>query len=180
VDFLDLIDRHQEAKEIAEDVLRKSKVMGYANLIERAEKQISGQSLQSLVVETTRSKTEQEKVIDLIQESDESLRQNAAQMLRILELPTDRLPILEREYFSYRDKAREKMNWCRYIDLIQDLRHTLGPESHFKTDPTRFCVCNLYGYRSKFGLPDWSAIISAFKISYCEGCSDKSPFSEAP
>src|SRR5262249_14422908 len=147
-------------------------------LIERAEKQLSGESLSSLVERTVRTRSEKEKVIDQIQESDESLCQNAAQILKIIGLPSDRLPVLEREYFSYRDIAKEKMDWCRHIELIQDKRHELHPATHFKTDPTRFCICGLYGYRSKFGDTDWTAVITAFKTSHCDGCEGKSPFSE--
>jgi hypothetical protein len=178
-DFYDLSGQQQNAAEIAEEVLRKARAMGYADLIQRAENQISGQSLQSLVAESIRTRSEQEKVIDSVQESDESVRQNAAQMLRILELPADRLPVMEREYFSFRDVAKEKMNWCRHIDLIQDLGHTLRPETHYKIDPTRFCVCRLHGYRSKFGISDGAILISAFKKTYCEGCNEKNPFNEA-
>src|SRR5262245_24516233 len=136
-DFLDLSGQQESAREIAETVLQKAKAMDYAALIERAEKQLSGESLSSLVERTVRTRSEKEKVIDQIQESDESLRQNAAQILKIIELPSDRLPVLEREYFSYRDIAKEKMDWCRHIELIQDKRHELHPATHFKTDPTR-------------------------------------------
>lgn len=72
----------------------------------------------------------------------------------IHELLSENLPIMEREYFSRRYIAREKYNWCRRIELIQDLRHRLHATTIYKTAPARFCICRLH---------EW-----AFKTSYCE------------
>src|SRR5882762_1103697 len=70
-------------------------------------------------------------------------------------------------------------DWCRHIELKEDLRHTLDPSTHFRSDPTRIAHCNLHGYRSKLGNPDWRAVISAFKPTYCEGCPDKNPLEDS-
>jgi hypothetical protein len=178
-DLYDLIGREADAQEIARDVLPKAKAMNYAALIGRAEDHLSGRSLQSKLAESTRPKAENEKVTNWVQTGDEELRQLSSQMLKILGLPMKRLPVMEREYESCRDIAREQLKWCRHIDLIQDLRHTLDPSTHFRSDPTRFCICNLHGYRSRLGNPDWRAVIPAFKTTYCEGCPDKSPIEDA-
>jgi hypothetical protein len=179
-DLYDLIGREAEAQEIARDVLPKAKAMNYAALIGRAEDHLSGRSLQNKLADSARPKAENEKVTNRVQTGDQELRQLASQMLKILDLPVERLPVMEREYESYRDIAREQLNWCRHIELIQDLRHTLDPSTHFRSDPTRLCVCKLHGYRSTLGNPDWRAVILAFKTTYCEGCRpDKSPLEDS-
>lgn len=178
-EFYDLNGLQSKAQEIAGEVLPKAKIMEYADLIWRAEKHLSGQSLQSEFADAARPRSEREKAIDSAQRSDEELSQNAAQAMRICDLPEERLPVMEREYSSYRDIAREKLNWCRHIELIQDKRHWLDPATFYRTDPTRFCLCRLHGYRSKFGHTDWEKVISAFKKSYCEGCMDRTPFNKS-
>jgi len=178
-DFHDLIDCQSKAQEIAGEVLPKAKFIGYSDLIWRADKHLSGQSLQSELADAVRPRSEKEKADDNAQMSDKELSQYAAEMLRTLNLPEERLPVMEREYSSYRDIARERLNWCGQIELIQDKRHELLPATHYRTDPTRFCLCRLHGYRSKFGHSDWEGIISAFKKSYCEGCMDRAPLNES-
>jgi hypothetical protein len=174
-DLYDLTGRKADAQEIANEVLPKAKAMNYAALIGRAEDHLSGRSLQSRLAESARPKSEEERIKSHAQEGDDELRQHAAEMLKLLDLPPERLPVMEREYESYRDIAREQLRWCRHIELIQDKRHERHPSTHFRIDPTRFGMCNLHGYRSALGNIDWNAVISAFKTTYCEGCPDKSP-----
>src|SRR6266404_763195 len=174
-DLYDLIGRKADAQNIADEVLPKAKAMNYAALLGRAGDYLSGRSLQSRLEESAQPKSEEERIKSHAQQSDEELYQHAAQMLKLLDLPSERLPVMEREYESYRDIAREQLSWCRHIELIQDKRHELLPSTHFRTDPTRFGMCNLYGYRSTLGNPDWTAVMAAFKTTYCEGCPDRSP-----
>ena len=178
-DFYELIGNQIEAKKIAMGILPKAKVMGYASLILRAEEHLSGQSPQSKVEEAFRPRTEIEKAGYLAQMSDEELRQNADQMLKILGLPEARLPIMEREYFYRRDIAREKLGCCRHIELLEDKQHQASPTTHYRTDPLRFCRCRFHGYFTNIGYPDGRRVIAAFKKSYCEECIDKNPLNEA-
>ncbi len=174
-DLYDLIGRNADAQRIAADVLPKAKALNYAALLGRAQDHLSGRSLQSKLAESAKPKSEEDRIRSHTEESDDELRQLAAQMLKLLDLPPERLPVMEREYESYRDIAREQLRWCRHIELIQDKRHELHPATHFRTDPTRFGMCNLYRYRSTLGNADWRAVISVFKNTYCNGCPDRSP-----
>jgi hypothetical protein len=174
-DLYDLIDRKSDARKIAEEVLPQAMAMNYFALIGRAEDHLAGNSLQSRLAESMKPKTKEQTIQSLAQESDQELHKNAAQMLKLLNLPAARLSVMEREYESYRDIAREQLRWCKHIELIQDKRHELHSSTHFRTDPTRFGICNVHGYLSTFGNTDWSVVISAFKKTYCEGCPDRSP-----
>ena len=136
---------------------------------------MASRPLQSRLEESAQPKSEEDRIKSRAQESDEELRQNAAQMVKLLDLPPERLPVMEREYESYRYIAGEQVRWCRHIELIQDKRHELHPSTHFRTDPTRFGMCNIYGYRSTLGNPDWTVVIAAFRTTYCEGCPNRKP-----
>ncbi|HEX7313849.1 MAG TPA: DUF4365 domain-containing protein [Pyrinomonadaceae bacterium] len=175
-DFYDLIGNEAHAQEIALEVLPKAEALGYARQIEHAKDHIEGRGLISRLKSSKRQKTEEERIIENADFSDDKVREYAAQMLRILELPTERLPVMEHEYFSIRGIAREKFKWCRHIELLQDLRHTQNFSTMYRRDPPRVCVCNLHQYKSILEHPDWEIVIAAFKRTYCEGCSDRNPF----
>jgi hypothetical protein len=175
-DYLELIEKQEEAMEIASDVLPKAQALNFAIIVANAEEHIAGQGLQSKLDFNHRAKTEEEELSSTASKSDEELLLDAAQMLRILELPSDRLTVLEREYFSIRDNAKERLNWCRHLNVIQNLRHTRHPSTMYRTDPDRACQCNLHQYQSIFPSPDWKIVITAFKKTYCEQCPDRNPF----
>jgi hypothetical protein len=177
-DLYELAGREAEAKEIAGEVLPKAKAMGYAVIIGHAEEHLAWQGLQSKISETFREKTEEEQAVRRAAKNDEQSRKDAAQMLRILNLPADRLPVLENRYFSVRGIAREQLEWCRHIELLEDQRHTLHPATHYKADPNCICVCKLLGYRSAVPSQDWAVVISAFKRPYCEGCPERNPYNQ--
>jgi tetratricopeptide (TPR) repeat protein len=179
-DLYEFEGRHDEAKEIARSVFPKAKAMEYAAVAMRAEAHISGQSLLAKIDELGKPKSSVKWASIFADFSDEELRRYARRTLELAEVPIERLPIVEREYASYRDIAKEKLHWCRHIELIQDLAHESSPDTHFRKDPTRYCMCNLLKYASKIGDRDWSAIIGAFKRTYCEGCVERSPHTPTP
>lgn len=174
-DIYDLVGRRAEAEAIAKEVLPKAKAMNYSALRNRAEEYLSGQSLQDKMLDSVRKKTREEQIITHAEQPDDELRRNAKQMLRILGLPVDRLPVLEREYESFRGIAREQLTWCRYLELVQDKRHELHPETHYRVDPTRRCICSLLGLISAIGNSDWPSVVRAFKIAHCQSCSKRAP-----
>ncbi len=175
-DFLELLGQETEAKEIAIKVLPKAQAMGYTIIVTRAEEHLSGQGYRSKQDTVFSKKSEEEQVTRNAIRSDDESRKYAAQGLRVMELPMERLPVLEREYFSIRDVAREKLSWCRHIDRLNDERHTWHPSTKYRTDPDRICICNLHGFQSLTTEPNWKALSVDFKKVYCEQCPDRSPF----
>jgi hypothetical protein len=110
--------------------------------------------------------------------SDEEMQRYAEDVLEASDLPRDRLAVVTREVLSFRDIARERVGWCRYIQLIQDLGHTRSPVTYYAYDPERRCYCEKYGFASKVGSTDWRVLIESFKGNYCSGCSSRSPKGE--
>lgn len=174
-DFLELIGREAEAKEIANNVLPKAKAMNYTIIISRAEEHLSGHGFRSKQDSVTKEKTEEEKILGNANLSDEKVHIFAVQALRSYELPAERLPVLEREYVSVRESAKDRVSWCRYMERRVDDRHERHPSTMYKTDPNRFCICALYGFQSLIPNPDWKIISAAFKKTFCEKCPDRNP-----
>ena len=105
-DLCELMGRVDEAQAIAREVLPKAKAMPYSALVYRAEEHIAGRGLQSRMASSGTPRSPVERAKDMAETSDEELIHNAAQMLRVHNLPSERLPIMEREYASFRDIAR--------------------------------------------------------------------------
>ena len=174
-DFLELIGRDAEAKEIARNVLPKAQAMNYTITISRAEEHLSGQGFRSKQDLVTTEKTEEEKILGNANLSDEKIHTYAVQALRIYGLPVERLPIMKREYLSVRESARDTISWCRYMERRVDDRHERHPSTMYKIDPDRICICTLYGFQSLVPNPDWNVISAAFKKTFCEKCPDRNP-----
>lgn len=175
-DIYELLDRKSEAQEIAHYVLPKAKAMEYAALVWRAEAHLSEKTLLGKFKELSQPQTGAEDAEIYASFSDEQVSQYAKKILELSELPPERLAIVERDCFSRRDISNEKLNWCRHLELIQDLEHEQHPATHYAKDPTRYCKCLLLGHESRLGDPDWQAVIRAFKQAYCDGCSEKAPY----
>jgi hypothetical protein len=174
-DFYELLGQQDRAQEIALEVLPQAEAMGYVRQIEHAKDHLSGRGLLSRIRSSKVSRTEEEKIIRNATLTDDEIREYAVQMLRILGLPSERFPVMEREYLSMRGIAREQLTWCRHIELLEDLRHTKHPSTEYRKDPDRVCICKLYQYKSVLEYPDWGTVIAAFKRTYCEGCGGRSP-----
>lgn len=107
--------------------------------------------------------------------SDEDMARYAEDVLEASDLPRDRLAVVIREVLSFRDIARERVKWCRHIQLIQDLGHASDLRTFYAYDPERRCFCERYGFASKIGSTDWRVLIPIFKHNYCSDCSARSP-----
>jgi hypothetical protein len=107
--------------------------------------------------------------------TDEEMGRYADIVLEASGLPRDRLAVVTREVLSFRDIALERVNWCRHIQLIQDLGHTRSPVTYYAYDPERNCYCEKFRLTSKIGSTDWRVLIETFKNTYCSGCSARSP-----
>lgn len=174
-DFFEASGQDQAAKQLAEGAVLVARAMGYSRLESHAMEYLKeGTIFQKFQAEIANRNAEDEDV-HIADESDEKVREIAKFSLASLGLPADRLPVLEREAASLRLIARERVNWCRHINLIQDLRHTQSPSTCYLADPSRACVCEKHHYRSGIESTDPETVIIAFKKAYCEECPDRDP-----
>jgi hypothetical protein len=169
-DLYDLCGSQDEAQQIANAVLPIAKTMEYSDVLARAEQHVAGNSITHQLAAISSMPVE-ERVAIAANESDELLRANAARMLRLIRLPAERLPHLERWYFSKRSVAREKMSWCRDIEVIDD-----GEDVGFTREALGIGACSRFDYQSERENSDWTAVISEFKRLHCENCEHRAPF----
>jgi hypothetical protein len=75
------------------------------------------------------------------QSSDEDRKRYAKKFLDILDLPHERLPVIERECSAMRQTAVERLSWCRHLQLLQELGHTEHHSTNYARDPELYCHC---------------------------------------
>lgn len=175
-DFFELEGEVDRAKQIAQDVKVRAETLGYAVPLARAEEHLAGRGPQALRDAAMAPKTDEERVRSSAEMTDEELKGYALQALELDELPRQRLPVIEREYFSIREAAKDRRDWCRHLGRLSDDRHMAHPSTKFRSDPNRICVCQLHGFRSHVPNPDWKLVFTAFKVTYCDSCPDRNPF----
>lgn len=179
-DFFLLGGQRDASRTLAKDVLPKAEAMGYGVIAERAQEHLSDNTL----LDRQRAEIERASTADddygWASASDEKVRAIAADALAERKLPIERLAVAESDLFANRDIARERLSWCRHINLIQDLRHTKH-QSTLYAAPLKFDAdCEKFGYRTEIGISDWQEVISVFKRRFCDGCSARDPKQPPP
>lgn len=172
-ELLILADRREEAEEIAREVLPRSQAMSYAAIEQKAQMILSRNTLPDIYARNAAQASDSD--FQLVNESDERILEFARDILAAYDLPLERLPILVRECQSFKAIAVERLNWCKHIDLIENLKHSESKDSLYKLDPPRRCVCQLHKYESAIENTDWASVIEAFKRAYCDECPDRTP-----
>jgi Domain of unknown function (DUF4365) len=174
-DLFDTLGQSQAAKNLAESAVVVARAMGYSRLESHALEYIEEATLFQQFQKSVAQRKAIDEDVHTADEPDDTVRAVARFTLESLGLPLDRLPFLERESEACRQIARERVDFCRHLNLIQDLRHTLSPSTCYAIDPDRACVCEKHGHESRIRHPDATAVISGFKGAYCQGCPDRSP-----
>lgn len=174
-DYSEFLGRNTEALDLAKEVKAKAEALNYAIPLGRALDHLEGKGPLGASNAVLSPKTLEEKLISNANMSDDTLRAYAAQALRLYDLPAERLPVAEREYFSLRNSSRDRLEWCRHLDTITDPRPMQSRATMYKRDPDRICICHLHSFQSQIPNPDWKVIFAAFKKAYCDSCEDRNP-----
>ncbi|MGL4422479.1 MAG: hypothetical protein ACRCZF_17560, partial [Gemmataceae bacterium] len=172
-DWMVICGRRTDAIELARSAEALATGIGSERHIQRIAEHLAGATEHHRLLDAVTNPPDE--VASLATRTDAQLRDMATFSLDSLGLPRDRLPVLERECFSWRAISQEKMTWCQHLELIQDLRHEQSRLTHFRTDPDRTCLCKLHNFQSLIPNPDSSVVISSFKSSRCKDCKDRAP-----
>jgi hypothetical protein len=163
------------ARELAKDVLPKAHAMDFAPLVSHAQDLLSGQTRAERAEMWVTSQLAEDPDYSIATDSEEMLLRFARESHDALGLSPEMLPLVELEAFALRDIARERLEWCRHIDLIQDdLRARVSVAQSSAASPSR-CMCLKFGYELERNDVDWKDVIAAFKETYCAGCPARSP-----
>jgi hypothetical protein len=174
-DLFNFAEQETAARELAKDVLPKARAMDYAGLVSHAEAILSGHTLAEGAEAWVSAQLDEDPDYSIVSEPEEMLLRFARESHEALGLPPEMLPAAELQAFALRDVARERLEWCRHIDLTQEdlLARVRGVQSS-AASPSR-CICLKFNYELGGDSADWKDAISAFKERYCVGCPARSP-----
>jgi hypothetical protein len=108
-------------------------------------------------------------------ETEEDVQNFANFMIETYKIPENRRKNVVTQILCMRDENREKIQWCRHIEIQEDKTHTYSPITFYAEDPNRRVVCSKFDYREDKLSPDWIDIIKNFKEVYCSNCLDREP-----
>ena len=174
-DLFALQGQSEPAREMARTVAQKAEAMLYAGILDHAMRHIEGRWE---VLECARQFTEFRSSDDdfsFAEQSDDDIRSFARFCLEQHDLPADRLGVVESECFSLRAVAQAHVNWCRHLELMQDLRHTLDAATMYAEVPDQWCHCTKLGLNSKARGKDGVQLLEQFKNDHCVGCEHREP-----
>lgn len=163
----------EAAKALAGEILPVARAMNYEKIVSQATEHLEGRTvLHQHAARLANKPTDYEIALS---QTDGDIRDMAKMTLESLGIPLDRLPLVEKDCFAGRVIAQERRDWCRHLELHQDLRHTERPETAYQTDPERICICTKLDHKSDIACPDYEIVIAAFKRTYCDGCTHREP-----
>jgi hypothetical protein len=105
--------------------------------------------------------------------SDADLGRFARETIRSLRIPSQRIDNVLKDFKSLRRIRSEQRSWCKHIELLQELGHTASRQTLYSIDPKRHCKCLQYSFESSIGSNDVEAVITAFKKTFCVGCTGR-------
>jgi hypothetical protein len=70
--------------------------------------------------------------------------------------------------------AEQRLDWCRHVEIIQDLSHTKSLETMYREIPQKRIVCMELGHKSPTPGLSFDKLWPMFRGVYCLGCTSRS------
>ena len=177
----EVMGQMESAKNLAQGVIGKAKLLGYRRHIDTATEIIEGNTLffkhiQNIREMICRKESDEYNPSDLATlATEEDIQHFANFIMETYKVPEERRNNVVIDVLCMRDAAIEKSVWCKQIGIQQNLTHTLSPATIYAENPNRRVVCSKFDYFVDKLLPDWEILIKEFKDIYCSSCSDREP-----
>jgi len=165
----------EAAKALAREILPAARAMNYEQSTNCALKLLEDRTELQQFTAAVSAKQPDDQDAFVLGRTDDEIKAIARMAWQSLDIPASRLPLVEKDVLAGRVIAQERRDWCRHLELLQDLRHTQRSDTAYHIDPARVCICQKLGHESKIPHPDYVAIITGFKRAYCEGCTHREP-----
>jgi Domain of unknown function (DUF4365) len=165
-----LAGKDHELQEIKSEVTRTADKMGYERLLSDIET-----LLPDKMKEIVAKLLDEDSDLKVAQQSDAEVENFAIHFQKSLELPDSRLNTIKKDCYFNREIAQERLNWCKHIQILQEMTHNQSKETMYLVSPEQFGYCEITRHKSLIGNTDAIAVISAFKEVYCLGCGSREP-----
>jgi tetratricopeptide (TPR) repeat protein len=111
---------------------------------------------------------------------NEHISRIAGQLMNAHGWPEDRRKHVEDDLRKLSRVDETKSSFCKHLEALQNLTHTLSPSTSY-TRPTQYtCKCLRFGHQTVIEHHDIDVVISAMQRTYCEECNHREPGSGEP
>lgn len=108
-------------------------------------------------------------------ENEDAVQDFVEMNMRAMGLPEDRRRHVEDDVRKLARSEEVQRKFCRYLQPVQNLEHTLSPDTIY-TRPTKYtCACTLLNCGTVIETDDIDVAIDAMKRTYCDGCAKRAP-----
>ena len=97
------------------------------------------------------------------------------QLLRSVESPPARIEVIEVHLRSFRQISRERVDWCRHLQILEDLVAAGNPTTAYSEPLSRKCRCAKFGYETEEASRNAFTVIGEFKQTFCASCPARDP-----
>lgn len=174
-DFLELQGDRAAAKTLAAKTYSEALALGIGPIAEHARGLLDDDTLLLQWERTYRQMRAEDADLKNASQSDEELSRAAKQLILSVESPPARLDVIVELLRSFRHISWERVNWCRHLEILEDLTKTRDPKTAYSELPTRKCYCDRFRYESQDPSTDASAVIREFKQHFCAWCLARDP-----
>lgn len=155
---------------------------GFTGLTNRAEKILQGQHTFSWVMGQANELDEQDdykRSKTIANWSDEYKRKYVDLYLsRIFDndLDEQRRKTVELSVDEMVIVAQQKLEWCQFLDLVEDREHENSPITMHQEIPNKYIICQKLEHRSPNSGKSFQDLWPLFRGVFCLGCSSKAPY----
>jgi len=174
-DLFALHGQSEPASEMARTVAPKAEAMLYAGILDHATRHIEDRWEVFECVRQLQVFRSSDDDFSFAETTDDDIRSYARFCMELYDLPADRLGVVEGDCFSLRTVAQAHVNWCRHLELMQDLQHTCDAATMYAEIPDQWCHCMKLGFDSPAREKDGVQLLEQFKIDHCMGCNHREP-----
>jgi hypothetical protein len=174
-DFLELQGDRVAAKTVAAKTYSEALALGIGPIAEHAKRLLDDDTLLLQWERKYQQMRAEDKDLTHSRQSDEELSRIAKQVLLSVESPPARLEVIVELFRSFRQISRERVDWCRHLQIFEDLMKNRDPKTAYSELPTRKCHCDRFHYETADASADASAVIAEFKQDFCASCLARDP-----
>lgn len=174
-DVYDVISDLENRDKFAQEALDIALRLGLQNIAERANKLLNEQFTFSWVRKQAKSGDHPREIAHL---SEQQKQEFVEAYLRyfVNEVNVEEMRIsVESDVDDMVAVAQQHLEWCRHVQVIQDLRHTKSLETIHREIPRKTVICQELGYRSINSGRSFGELWPFFKGVHCLGCMSRNP-----
>jgi hypothetical protein len=175
-DIYDILRDFSNRDRAAQQALDLATSKGWSSIAERATKILRNESTFSSFAQQV-DHLELNKDKDLAAYDEEDKKRYVAAFLQAYAGDIDAEKMRESVMSDMNDMvaaARQRLEWCQHIQIIQELEHTRSLATMHRTIPKKHIVCALLRYESPKHGHSFDELWPFFKGIYCLGCTRRS------